>query len=131
MGFNPTSIDILLSTSIFPKAMNLLSFIILSYIFPYTALGKSSYSAASFAQFTKNVDSDNADALRLLTSLYLDNGSGWTFVNVKDGVSVFRRPLSAGLFVHKFDREKGEKHACVKSQGVIKVINCCRVISEI
>jgi hypothetical protein len=40
-------------------------------------------------------------------------------VNEKDGVSVERRALSSGSFVDPVDREKGSKHACVRSKGVL------------
>ena len=46
--------------------------------------------------------------------------SGWKYVNTKDGVIVEKRTLPAGSFVDASDAEKGSKHACVKSTGVVK-----------
>ena len=77
----------------------------------------SSYESSDFL---KNIEEDNQEAMSMLTSL-LHNRDGWKFVNEKDGVTVERRHVSPGSYVDTIDRSKGDKHACVRSKGII---NC-------
>lgn len=44
---------------------------------------------------------------------------GWQFVTVRHGVKVMKRFLGAGPFVSDKDSQRGEKHICVKSFGLI------------
>ena len=69
--------------------------------------------------FFDNVDEHNKEAAAMLSELFSAT-SGWEYVNTKDGVIVEKRTLPAGSFVDASDAEKGSKHACVKSTGVVK-----------
>ena len=68
--------------------------------------------------FTK-VEEHNKEASNMLNQLF-HTKSGWEYVNTKDGVKVEKRTLPAGTFVDASDAEKGSKHACVKSTGIVK-----------
>ena len=69
--------------------------------------------------FFDSVDDHNKEAAAMLSELFSAT-SGWDYVNIKDGVKVEKRTLPAGSFVDASDAEKGSKHACVKSTGIIK-----------
>jgi hypothetical protein len=70
--------------------------------------------------FFDKVEEHNKEAASLLMQL-CSTKTGWEHVNTKDGVRVERRTLPAGSFVDASDAEKGSKHACVKSTGIVKV----------
>jgi hypothetical protein len=70
-------------------------------------------------QFMNDLTQHNEQAMEILQNLMKPGERGWAFVNEKDGVTVEKRFLKAGSFVSKKDRDKGNKHACVKSVGII------------
>jgi len=72
----------------------------------------------STGAFVKNIAKDNQQAFALLSELIISK-SGWKHIGTKDGVIVERKFLGAGPFVSKEDAEKGSKHACVRSSGII------------
>lgn len=74
----------------------------------------------STRNFVKNIAHQNEQAYKLLSDL-IASKSGWKHIGIKDGVTVERKFLGAGPFVSKEDAEKGSKHACVRSSGII---NC-------
>lgn len=85
---------------------------------------KSKFSNRSH-QFESNGDSldvnyevQNKQALSILCNLF-NSTKGWKTVVNKGGVSVERKFLAAGPFVSKRDAQKGSKHACVRSSGII------------
>lgn len=69
--------------------------------------------------FFDKVEEHNKEAASLFMQLF-NTKTGWEHVNTKDGVRVERRTLPAGTFVDASDAEKGSKHACVKSTGIVK-----------
>ena len=69
--------------------------------------------------FDSKIDAENKDALNLLLDLLKSDGNGWKEIAKKDGITVERRSLPAGKFVSKEDAEKGFKHACVRTRGII------------
>lgn len=72
----------------------------------------------STGTFVKNVAKENEQAYKLLSELIVSK-SGWKHIGTKDGVTVERKFLGAGAFVSKEDAEKGGKHACIRSSGII------------
>eukprot|EP01039_Chlorochromonas_danica_P009364 gene9364-10339_t len=68
--------------------------------------------------FLDDIDKDNALAMQVLEHIYHSNES-WTFVGERMGVKVEKCFLHPGVFVSTKDASKGDKHACIKSSGII------------
>jgi hypothetical protein len=76
------------------------------------------YRTSEEVEFLQRIDDDNQEALKMLESLEKDD-SNWEFVAERQGIQVFKRFIRAGPFVKKSDLLKGQKHACVKSVGIL------------
>ena len=72
--------------------------------------------------FLKAIQRDNKLAREILDKLVSSEStstSQWKFVNKKDGVTVEKCFPLAGPYISESDAERGSKHACVKSVGII------------
>ena len=78
----------------------------------------SLFTTSISSPFFDNIKRDNEEAMSIFTSI-LQSREGWKFVAEKHGVTVERRNLPPGSFVSDDDKKKSQKHACVRSKGII------------
>ena len=83
-------------------------------------LSKRNFSSYNKSFYTK-VEDENHQAFKLFQNLLDSPSHTWKTVFNKDGITVERKSIKAGRFVSKEDAEKGSKHACVRTIGII---NC-------